>query len=196
MRLSRRAGTTHWEVDMEQGTVRLTRRSAIAGAAAALGGMALAPIAAVAGADEISHSAEAIHQEVAFKAGRQRVYAALTDAKLFSEVIKRSAAVKSGVALGDKATEVSQTVGGRFVIFGGHIIGRQIELVRNERIVQAWRVVDWDPGVYSIARFALSDNGPGTKLVFDHVGFPEGQAQHLADGWKANYWEPLAEFLS
>jgi activator of HSP90 ATPase len=181
---------------MKQGSISFTRRSAITGAAATLGTMALAALPAQALPDEISHSAEAIHQEVAFKANRHRVYAALTDTKQFDAVIKLSAAVKSGMALGDKPTAISPGAGGPFVVFGGHILGRQIELVRNERIVQAWRVVDWDPGVYSIAKFALSDDGSGTKLVFDHTGFPTGQAQHLADGWKMNYWEPLAKFLS
>jgi activator of HSP90 ATPase len=45
------------------------------------------------------------------------------------------------------STEISQQVGGAFSLFGGHIVGHQIELVTNERIVQAWRVVDWSPGV-------------------------------------------------
>jgi hypothetical protein len=62
--------------------------------------------------------------------------------------------------------------------------------------VQAWRVVDWNPGVYSIAKFELTEQGPGTRIVFDHTGFPEGLAQHLASGWTSNYWEPLAKYLS
>ena len=87
-------------------------------------------------------------------------------------------------------------MGGTFSLFGGHIIGRHIELVPNKRIVQAWRVVDWDPGLYSIAKFELAEQGPGTKIVFDHTGFPKGKAEHLAAGWKANYWEPLVKFLA
>jgi activator of HSP90 ATPase len=106
-----------------------------------------------------------------------------------------SAAMQSGMALGNKSTEISREVGGAFILFGGHIVGRHIEIVPNERIVQAWRVVDWDPGVYSIVKFELMEQGSGTKLVFDHTGFPEGKGQHLADGWKANYWQPLEKYL-
>jgi len=86
--------------------------------------------------------------------------------------------------------------GGAFTIFAGHIVGRHVELVPNERIVQAWRVVNWDPGLFSIARFELVEQGSGTKLVFDHAGFPKGQAKHLDAGWKGNYWEPLVKFLA
>jgi len=67
--------------------------------------------------------------------------------------------------------------------------------VTNERIVQAWRAGSWDPGIYSIARFELVEQGSGTKIVFDHTGFPKGDGEHLAGGWKMNYWEPLEKFL-
>ena len=65
----------------------------------------------------------------------------------------------------------------------------------QRRIVQAWREVNWDPGVYSVAKFELLEQGTGSKIVFDHTGFPRGNAEHLAAGWKTHYWEPLAKFL-
>jgi len=174
-----------------------TRRQVIAGAAVAFGTLAVGSARALAGADEeISHSNEAIHMEVVFQAARKRVYEALTEAKQFEKVIQLSAAMKSGMALGDKPTAISREEGGAFTEYRGHIIGRQIELVPNERIVQAWRVIMWDPGVYSIAKFELTEQGAATKLVFDHKGFPNGQAEHLAEGWKSNYWEPLAKYLA
>jgi hypothetical protein len=37
--------------------------------------------------------------------------------------------------------------------------------------------------------------GAGCKIVFDHAGFPKGEAESLASGWKAHYWEPLAKVL-
>ena len=152
--------------------------------------------ASLAGSEEISRTGEAVHQEVVFKASRKRVYEALTDTKQFNKVVLLSAAMQGGMPPGTAPTEISREVGGAFSIFGGHIVGRHVELVPNERIVQAWRVVDWDPGVYSIAKFELSEQGSGTKLVLDHTGFPGAQGQHLADGWKANYWEPLEKFLA
>jgi len=145
--------------------------------------------------DGVARSAEVIHQEPVFKANPKRVYEALTDAKQFEKVIQLSAAVQSGMALGKEPTQISREAGGPFTLFRGHILGRQIELVPNERIVQAWRVATWNPGVYSIAKFELTEKGFGTKLVFDHVGFPDGQGQHLAEGWKGNYWAPLEKYL-
>jgi len=174
-----------------------TRRQMIAGVAIAFGGLALGTTEGWAGAeDEISRTAESIHQEPVFKASRKRVYEALTDAKQFNKVVQLSAAMKSGMPAGAAPTEISREVGGAFALFGGYILGRHVELAPNERIVQAWRTASWDPGVYSIAKFELVEQGSGTKIVFDHTGFPKGQGEHLAAGWKGNYWEPLEKFLA
>ena len=174
-----------------------TRRQVIAGAAMTFGGLALGltKVRAATG-EEISHTAESIHQEPVIKASRKRVYEALTDAKQFNEITKIIAAKEPAISLEKSPTVISPDVGGAFSLFGGIILGRHVELVPDTRIVQAWRVAYWAPGIYSIARFELVEQGAGTKIVFDHTGFPKGDAETLASGWKAHYWEPLGKFLA
>ena len=135
------------------------------------------------GSDEISRTEEAIHQEMVLKASRKRVYEALTDADQF------------GKATGVEGSKISREVGGAFSLFGGQIEGRHVELVPSTRIVQAWRPSAWENGKYSIARFEFKDEGTGTKIIFDHTGFPKGQAEHLATGWKEHYWDSLARYF-
>ena len=130
-----------------------------------------------------------IHQEVDFKASPQQVYTALLDDKQFS---KFTAQMKGFPA---NSATIDSTVGGTFSLFGGHIIGRNLELIPNQRIVQAWRVVDWPAGVYSIVRFELKPQGAGTHLIFEHVGFPKGWHDHLASGWQEHYWDLLTEYF-
>ena len=176
-----------------------TRRHAIVSAAVAMGSLVLVPAngnATAEGDQEISHTAESIHQEVIFKASRKRVFEALTQAKEFDKVVRLSAAMQGGMPPGARPTEISTQVGGTFAIFAGHIIGRHLEFVPYERIVQAWRVVDWNAGEYSIAKFELVEQGAQTKLVLEHKGFPKGLAEHLAEGWRINYWEPLGKMLA
>jgi uncharacterized protein YndB with AHSA1/START domain len=174
-----------------------TRRQMICRATVTLAGMALVSGRVWAGDDQgISRTAEAIHQEPVFKASRKRVYEALTDAKQFDKVVQMSEAMKSITAAPKNPTQISREVGGEFSLFEGYITGRHIELAPGERIVQAWRATRWDPHVYSIVRFELTEEGAGTKIVFDHTGFPVGQVEHLAGGWKGNYWEPLGKFLA
>jgi activator of HSP90 ATPase len=174
-----------------------TRRQLISGATIAFGALALGAAKSWARAEDvISHAADSIHMENVFAASRKRVYDALTDATQFTEIVKLSGAMKSGMVKNPAPAEISREAGGAFKLFGGIIIGRQLELVPNERIVQAWRVAYWEAGAYSIAKFTLTEEGTGTKVIFDHTGFPKGDADNLVAGWKGNYWEPLAKFLA
>lgn len=138
--------------------------------------------------DGISRTCECIHQEVVFKAARARVYQALTDAKQFSKV--------TNFIMPGAAATISPEVGGAFSLFDGVITGRHIEMATGERLVQAWREKNWDPGVYSLVRFQLNEQGGDTKLVFDQTAIPQGHAGHLAPGWKSHYWEPLQKYLA
>jgi activator of HSP90 ATPase len=171
------------------------RRQWIAGAGLLLGGLNFGVRSRADGASAISHNAEAIHQESVFNASHKKVYDTLTIAEQFQKVIDNSAAMQA-MALAKKPAEISRELGGAFSIFGGHIVGRQLELLPEKRIVQAWRVQDWEAGVFSIAHFELVEQAGATKLIFDHTGFPTGQGVHLAEGWTVNYWQPLAKALA
>jgi len=128
-------------------------------------------------------AAKAIHQEEDFQASPQRIYEALLDAKQFQAFS------------GGRAAEIRREAGGTFSLFAGHIVGRNLELLPNRRIVQAWRVAPWPEGIYSIARFELRAQGPGTKVILDHTGFPPDLAEHLASGWQENYWQALRKYF-
>jgi hypothetical protein len=156
----------------------VTRRQVISGGAVAIGIVALGSGRVWAAVEEeISHTEEAIHQ--------------------FAKVVQLSAAMQSGgMKTGAEPVTMSREAGGAFSAFGGYVTGRQIELVPNERIAQVWRAGSWDPGSYSIAKFVLVEQGSETKIKFDHTGFPKGQAGHLAEGWRVNYWQPLAKLLA
>lgn len=125
-----------------------------------------------------------IHQEREFDAAPARVYQALTDTAEFS------------MLTGGAATDIGGEPGAPFSAFGGMITGRQVEMVPERRIVQAWRASGWAEGVYSIAHFELEAAGAGTRMVFEHSGFPDGERDHLAAGWDSNYWHPLARYLA
>jgi activator of HSP90 ATPase len=124
-----------------------------------------------------------LHKEAEFKANPQRLYEVLLDSKQFA-------------ACTGLPSEIDPKEGGAFSLFGAQIAGRNVELVPNQRIVQAWRPAHWDPGVYSIVRFELKLQGSATMFLLDHTGFPEGDFDHLNSGWKSHYIEPLEKFLA
>jgi activator of HSP90 ATPase len=196
--------TSHWEGLIMRSTL-ISRRALTLGLAAIPAGLGAAralgtsdPVteAAAGASDGLSHTCEAIHQEVTFKASCRQVYEALTSARKFDALTRLSDGLSLVTAPGAKATTISREVGGSFTLFGGYITGRHLEMVPDERLVQAWRAGSWKAGDYSVVKFALAAAGAACKLVLEHRGFPEGQGKSLAYGWGVHYWEPLAKLLA
>jgi len=131
-----------------------------------------------------------IHQEVIINASPKLVYETLLSSGKFSECTKKSFADFSPAS-----AHIDSSEGGVFKVFDGHIIGRNIELIPDQRIIQAWRVVDWPAGVYSIVRFEFKLQGNVTSLIFDQVGFPAGWKEHLSEGWQQHYWDALNKYF-
>jgi activator of HSP90 ATPase len=154
------------------------------------------PAAETAHAEGLSHSAAAIHQETDYPSSCARVYRALTRTSEFDALTRLSDAATLLTAPGAKATMISDEVGAPFTLFGGYITGRNLEVVRNQRLVQAWRAGSWDPGEYSVVRFELQSHGSHCTVAPDQRGFPDKQGSSLAYGWRVHYWEPLGKLLS
>ena len=124
-----------------------------------------------------------LQEDIHLKSSPQRIYAILLDAKRFA-------------ACTGQPAEIDPKAGGAFSLFAGQIVGRNVELVSNRRIVQAWRPSHWSPGIYSIVEFELKPQASETVVSLDHKGFPVGDFDHLEWGWHAHYWEPLKKFLT
>jgi hypothetical protein len=170
----------------------LSRRRVIAGMVIAFGGLAggcelwgqtQQPTMPEAPATAANQSRTFLHQENDFAASPERIYGVLLDSKEFA-------------AFTGYPAQIDPSQGGAFNMFGGLIAGRNVELLANQRIVQAWRPTHWDPGVYSIVKFELKPTQSGTTIVLDHTGFPEGDYDGLNSGWPERYWRPLTKFLS
>ena len=86
-------------------------------------------------------------------------------------------------------------------LFGGRVEGRQVDLVRGQRVVQSWRFgaahpSPWELGVYSTVRFTLEHAGDGTRLVIDHTGIPAEWIEHIREGYPMFYQDPIARFFA
>ena len=125
-----------------------------------------------------------IHQEVTINASPAAVYGVLTTSDAFARMT------------GGRKAEISKEVGGSISMFGGDIHGCNVELIADQRLVQAWRSKNWPDGVYSIVRFELTPDGNGTKLVFDQAGYPDGAEKMLKGGWHQMYWQPMNAMLA
>ncbi len=123
-----------------------------------------------------------IHHDIVLPVPPKVVFDELLDADRFA-------------AFSGTPAQIDPVEGGSFSLFSGQILGRNIELVDGERVVQAWRVAGWEPGVYSVARFDLRASGTGTEIGFDHTGYPTAAHDELDAGWHAMYWNPMRSHL-
>lgn len=160
--------------------MNLTARIAVG---LALGAAATAIAAAPSGGGVSLHQEVAFHGSPVAPARAEHIYQALLDEKQFS-------------AFSGAPAQIDGEAGGAFKLFGGRVTGRNIELIPNQRIVQAWRVETWPSGVYSIVRFELSATDSGIRIVLDHTGFPSGDREALNGNWSRKYWDPLRKHLS
>jgi activator of HSP90 ATPase len=119
-----------------------------------------------------------IHQEVTINAPPDRIYELLTNGAKFGDVTGKPG--KGGGA-----------PGAFFSLFDGWLQGRQVELVANERIAQAWRFMDWEPGIYSAVRFELKPEGTGTRIILDQNGVREAFHEHVKTNWDGFYFAPF-----
>jgi len=126
---------------------------------------------------------QTIKQTVIFSATPHEVYEALMDEKIHAR-------------FSASAAQISRQVGGTFTAYDGYISGKNIELISDQKIVQEWRAVDWEPQQTSLITFEFSTVPEGTQLVFTHSGLPAGSEDDFAQGWIENYWEPMRKLFT
>ncbi len=125
-----------------------------------------------------------IVQSVTFAASARELFAIYTNSK------------KHSAATGQKAT-VSNKPGGRFSAFAGSISGRNLVVVPNRLIVQAWRASHWKKtDLDSILIMTFSDSPGGGRIDLVHVGVPQHDHKGVTEGWPNYYWKPWRAYLN
>ena len=126
-----------------------------------------------------------IEQSVSFNATPAKLY------ELFMDSAKHSAAT-------GMPAKVSRKVGGKWSAFGGMILGKNLLLIPNRRIVQAWRSSEWkkaDPDSLLVIGFEKAV-GSDTTVHLVHVGVPSYDHQGVTQGWVKFYWDPWKVYLA
>ena len=124
-----------------------------------------------------------IRQTVTFKASPHEVYEALMDSRKHARFTQSPA-------------RFSRKVGGPISAYGGYITGANLELVPDQKIVQAWHASEWPEGHMSKATFKLAPVPGGTRLTFTHSGVPDEFFADIKQGWIDNYWVPMRAMLN
>src|SRR5579859_2256014 len=83
-------------------------------------------------------------------------------------------------------------VGQDFTFWGGHIIGKHLELQPYRHIVQEWRSNDWPPDQPpSLLDFKLKEDAEGTEVTMVHSRLRPEQVERFRGGWNEHYWNRM-----
>ena len=118
----------------------------------------------------------------------QHVFIQATPEQVFDALVQPAiaASIVGGVCTGEPQA------GATFTHWNGYIIGKHLELVRGERIVQEWTTTEWPKGAApSRLEVQLSGTAGGTELTMTHSAVPSAQAEDYRQGWIDNYWTPM-----
>jgi activator of HSP90 ATPase len=125
-----------------------------------------------------------VRQSVTFKATAEELFKIFTDSK------------KHSAATGAPA-KVSRQAGARWSAFGGQIGGRNLMVVPEKLVVQAWRASHWKKSdLDSILIIRFSGSGKGGRVDLVHTNLPDHDVKGVSQGWPNYYWKPWKAFLS
>jgi len=97
---------------------------------------------------------------------------------------------KHSAFTGDSA-KISPKAGGKFSVFGGYATGKNLELVKDKKIVQTWKASDWPANADSKITLELMKDKKGTKLIFTQIHIPDDQYISIKQGWTDYYWNAM-----
>lgn len=90
--------------------------------------------------------------------------------------------------------EMTTEPGSEFSMWGGSIVGKNIEFEENKRIVQQWYFDGQE--AESIVTIKLHPDKNGTSAELRHTNIPDSDYEDMTEGWNDAYFGSLFEFFS
>lgn len=120
----------------------------------------------------LRNNMKTIRQTYLINATPDQVFKALTNPKIIEQWS------------GAPAT-MSARKGSTFSLWDGWNYGKNLEVVRNEKLVQEWRSQEWEEP--SKVTFTLKGKGRKTEVELTHENVPDNGYKKYSDGWKEYY---------
>jgi activator of HSP90 ATPase len=87
---------------------------------------------------------------------------------------------------------MSEEPGSEFSLWDGSIVGKNLELEKNKKIVQEWYFGDQTEK--SIVTIKLHPDPKGTSVELRHTNIPDEDYNDIVDGWNDAYFGSLQDF--
>ncbi len=89
---------------------------------------------------------------------------------------------------------MSTEPGSEFSLWGGSIVGKNIEFEQDKKIVQQW-YFDGEPEMSIVTIKLHPGNNNTTSVEVRHTNIPDKEYDDFATGWDEYYFGPLADFF-
>jgi uncharacterized protein YndB with AHSA1/START domain len=88
--------------------------------------------------------------------------------------------------------EMSTEEGSEFSLWDGSITGKNLEFVKDKKIVQQWYF--GDESANSVVSITLHSHKNGTSVELKHLNIPDEDYQDIVEGWNDTYFGALIDF--
>jgi activator of HSP90 ATPase len=90
--------------------------------------------------------------------------------------------------------KMQEEAGSEFSLWEGDITGKNLEFVKDRKIVQEWYFGD-QPET-SIVTILISPNGENSAVTVEHTNIPDEDFSSIADGWRDFYFGAIQDFFN
>lgn len=92
-----------------------------------------------------------------------------------------------------ESAQMSDQEGEEFSLWGGDITGKNLEVIKNEKLVQEWYF--GEEGPKSIVTIKLWPKKNATSVELLHTHIPDEAYENIVDGWNEAYLGALKVLL-
>jgi activator of HSP90 ATPase len=87
---------------------------------------------------------------------------------------------------------MDENIGTEFSLWEGDIVGKNIEIEKNKKIIQQWYF--GDQSEESIVTIKLFPDKKGTQVELIHKNIPDEDFENIKEGWNEFYFGAIKEF--
>lgn len=88
---------------------------------------------------------------------------------------------------------MDEKTGTEFSLWEGDIIGKNLEMITNKKVVQEWYFGDQPEK--SIVTINLFEDKKGTQVELNHTNIPDDDFDNIKDGWNEYYFGAIKAFF-
>jgi activator of HSP90 ATPase len=89
---------------------------------------------------------------------------------------------------------MSEEPGSEFSLWDGDITGKNLEFIKNKKVVQEWYFGDQPEK--SVVTITIKPAGEDSEVTVEHTNIPDADFPDIAEGWREYYMGAIINFFN